>query len=165
MWTKQTLRFLTPWKRRLLRGSCWVPPPTSQVEMAWPGTDPQRVGRGGHLSLKSSHLATVTMDSGVRATAQAQGKDTARCRPETIELLLRRRETARASLSPACDVSAQEPTCGCAAGEEPECAVGGARQSERAIRQGGAGLRSDRGGASGKGGVTELKSEWHWALG
>lgn len=60
--------------------------------MAWPGADPQRVGLGGYLSPKSSRLVTVTMDSGVRATAQAQGKDAARCRPETIELLLRRGE-------------------------------------------------------------------------
>lgn len=43
---------------------------------------------------------------------------------------------------------------------------GGRGQAKRkGERQGGAGLRSDRGGASGKGGVTELESEWHWALG
>lgn len=74
--TKQTQRFLTPWKRRLHRGSCWVPPPTSPVAVARPGAYPQRVGLGGYLPPKSSRLATVTMDSGLRATAQAQGKDT-----------------------------------------------------------------------------------------
>lgn len=88
-------RFLTPWKRRLHSGSSWVPPPTSPVGVAWPGEDPQRVGLEGYLPPKSSRLATVTMDSGVRATAQAQGKDTARCRPETTGLLLRWERPAR----------------------------------------------------------------------
>lgn len=57
--------------------------------MAWTGADLQRVGLGDYLPPKSSRLATVTM---VWSTAQAQGKNTARCRPETIAVQLRKGE-------------------------------------------------------------------------
>lgn len=78
----------------------------------------------GYLPPASSRLATVTMDSRLRAPAPAQGKDSGTLPPQNPGAHAGERGTARASLSPACDVSAQEPTRSGAAGEEPGGAAG-----------------------------------------
>lgn len=117
--------------------------------MAWTGADPQRVGLEGYLPPKSFRLATVTM---VRTTAQAQGKDTARCRPETIAVQMRKGERPARHCRWRVTSARKSQLVAVLQGRSQEAWWAGPGKPTRGRCKGGAGLA---GRASGEGGVTD----------